>query len=105
MREGQILRQIRCILEVKNHQLKWEKWNKEFIERLKRIKFQEEIFNRKFGQLIKEYEYVREQIAAMDPAIMMGTGYLQVGRYQVSGYSDCASSLSAPISTLSLVED
>ncbi|UCH64827.1 MAG: IS110 family transposase [Ignavibacterium sp.] len=62
MREGQILRQIRCILEVKNHSLKWEKWNKEFIERLKRIKFQEKIFNRKFGQLIKEYEYVREQI-------------------------------------------
>ena len=62
MREGQILRQIRCILEVKNHQLKWEKWNKEFIERLKRIEFQEDIFNRKFKQLIKEYEYVKEQI-------------------------------------------
>ncbi len=62
VREGQILRQIRCILECKNHRLKWEKWNKEFIEKLKKIEFQEEIFNRKFEALIKEYEYVKEQI-------------------------------------------
>jgi transposase len=62
IREGQILRQIRCILEVRNHPLKWEKWNKKFIEKLKEISFQEEIFNRKFEQLLKEYEYVREQI-------------------------------------------
>ena len=62
MREGQILRQIRCILECKNNQLKWEKWNKEFIEKLKLIHFQEEIFNKKFETLIKEYEYVKEQI-------------------------------------------
>lgn len=62
MREGQILRQIRCILEVKNHPLKWEKWNKEFIEKLKGETFQEDIFNRKFQQLIREYEYVKEQI-------------------------------------------
>ncbi len=62
MREGQILRQIRCILECKNHQLKWEKWNKEFIEKLKLVRFQEEIFNRKFEVLIKEYEFVKEQI-------------------------------------------
>lgn len=62
MREGQILRQIRCILECKNHELKWEKWNKEFIERLKKVRFQEDIFNKKFEVLIKEYEFVKEQI-------------------------------------------
>ncbi len=62
MREGQILRQIRCILECKNHELKWEKWNKEFIEKLKLVRFQEEIFNRKFEVLIREYEFVKEQI-------------------------------------------
>lgn len=62
MREGQILRQIRCILEVKNHPLKWERWNKEFIEKLKGETFQEDIFNKKFQQLIREYEYVKEQI-------------------------------------------
>lgn len=62
MREGQILRQVRCILECKNHELKWEKWNKEFIEKLKLVRFQEEIFNRKFEVLIKEYEFVKEQI-------------------------------------------
>lgn len=62
MREGQILRQIRSILECKNHQLKWEKWNKKFIEKLKSVRFQEDIFNRKFEVLIKEYEFVKEQI-------------------------------------------
>lgn len=62
MREGQILRQIKCILEVKNHPMKWEKWNKAFVEKLKGVKFQEDIFNRKFEQLIREYEYVKEQI-------------------------------------------
>jgi len=62
MREGQILRQVRCILECKNHELKWEKWNKEFIEKLKLVRFQEDIFNRKFDTLIKEYEFVKEQI-------------------------------------------
>jgi len=62
MREGQILRQVRCILECKNHELKWEKWNKEFIEKLKLVRFQEDIFNRKFEVLIKEYEFVKEQI-------------------------------------------
>jgi transposase len=62
MREGQILRQIRCILECKNQELKWEKWNKEFIEKLKLVSFQEDIFNRKFKTLIKEYEFVKEQI-------------------------------------------
>lgn len=62
IREGQILRQIKCILEVKNHPMKWEKWNKAFVEKLKSVKFQEDIFNRKFEQLIREYEYVKEQI-------------------------------------------
>jgi len=62
MREGVILRQIKCILEQKNHKLKWERWNKEFIEKLKEVRFEERIFNVKFAQLIKEYEYVKEQI-------------------------------------------
>ena len=62
MREGQLLRQIRCILEVKNHPMKWEKWNKQFIDKLKEVRFQEKIFNSKFAQLIREYEYVKEQI-------------------------------------------
>jgi transposase len=62
IREGKILRQIRCILEVRNHPLKWERWNKEFIESLKLLKFQEDIFNKKFEQLLREYEYVKDQI-------------------------------------------
>ena len=62
MREGQILRQIKCILEQKNHPMKWEKWNKQFVGKLKTINFQDQIFNMKFAQLIKEYEYVKEQI-------------------------------------------
>ncbi|MBU1298084.1 MAG: IS110 family transposase [Bacteroidetes bacterium] len=62
MREGQILRQVRCILECKNHELKWEKWNKAMIEKLKEVRFQEGIFNQKFVSLLKEYEYVKEQI-------------------------------------------
>lgn len=62
MREGVILRQIKCILEQKNHRLKWEKWNKELVEKLKLVRFEENIFNTKFAQLLKEYEYVKEQI-------------------------------------------
>jgi DNA repair exonuclease SbcCD ATPase subunit len=62
MRQGQILRQIRAILEVRNHPLKWEKFNKEMIGRLKSIKFQEKIFNKKFSSLLKEYEFVQDQI-------------------------------------------
>jgi len=62
MRLGQILRQVRSILEAKNHPLKWERWNKEMVEKLSAVKFQEEIFNKKFTSLLKEYEYVQEQI-------------------------------------------
>jgi len=62
MREGVILRQIKSILEQKNHPLKWEKWNKILVEKLKAVRFEESIFNLKFEQLIKEYEYVKEQI-------------------------------------------
>lgn len=62
MRQGQILRQVRSILEAKNHPLKWEKWNKEMIEKLRAVKFQEEIFNKKFSSLLLEYNYVKEQI-------------------------------------------
>jgi transposase len=62
MRQGQILRQVRSILEAKNHPLKWERWNKEMIENLRAIKFQEVIFNKKFSSLLNEYDYVKEQI-------------------------------------------
>ena len=62
MRQGQILRQVRSILEAKNHPLKWEKWNKEMLEKLQAVKFQEEIFNKKFNTLLSEYDYVKEQI-------------------------------------------
>lgn len=61
-REGVILRQIRCILEQRNHPLKWEKWNKVFLEKLKEVKFQERIFNLKFQSIIREYEFLKEQI-------------------------------------------
>ena len=62
IRQGQILRQVRSILEAKNHPLKWEKWNKEMLEKLQAVKFQEEIFNKKFNTLLSEYDYVKEQI-------------------------------------------
>ena len=62
IRQGQILRQVRSILEAKNHPLKWDKWNKEMIEKLRAVKFQEEIFNKKFSSLLSEYDYVKEQI-------------------------------------------
>ena len=61
-REGVILREVRCILEQRNHPMKWERWNKVFVEKLKTLKFAEDIFNRKFGSLIKEYEFLCEQI-------------------------------------------
>lgn len=62
MRKGQILRQVKAFLEQKNHPLKWEKWNKGLHEKLKEIKFEDELFDLKFGNLLKEYEYVTEQI-------------------------------------------
>lgn len=62
MRKGQILRQIKAFLEQKNHPLKWEKWNKGLVERLKQLKFEGELFNVKFNNLLKEYEFVLSQI-------------------------------------------
>jgi transposase len=62
MRKGQILRQIKAFLEQKNHPLKWEKWNKGLVERLKELKFEEQLFEVKFGNLLKEYEYTVSQI-------------------------------------------
>jgi transposase len=62
MRKGQILRQIKAFLEQKNHPLKWEKWNKRLLEKLKGIKFEDRLFDLKFGNLLKEYEYVVSQI-------------------------------------------
>jgi len=62
MRRGQILRQVKAFLEQKNHRLKWEKWNKGLLEELKKIKFEDGLFDLKFKHLLKEYEYVTEQI-------------------------------------------
>jgi len=62
MRKGQILRQIKAILEQKNHPLKWDKWNKGLVEKLKGVRFEEKLFEIKFGNLLKEYEYTVSQI-------------------------------------------
>lgn len=62
MRRGQILRQIKAFLEQKDHPLKWSKWNKELLERLKELKFEGNLFDLKFGNLLREYEYIVEQI-------------------------------------------
>lgn len=62
MRKGQILRQVKAILEQKNHPLKWEKWNKGLVEKLKLLTFEDKLFDQKFGNLLKEYEYVVSQI-------------------------------------------
>lgn len=62
MRKGQILRQVKAILEQKNHPLKWEKWNKGLVEKLKLLNFEDNLFDQKFGNLLKEYEYVVSQI-------------------------------------------
>jgi transposase len=62
MRQGQILRQIKAFLEQKNHPLKWPNWNKGLLEKLKEIKFEDKLFDLKFGNLLKEYEYLIEQI-------------------------------------------
>jgi transposase len=62
MRKGQILRQVKAILEQKNHPYKWEKWNKGLVEKLKELTFEDNLFNLKFGNLLKEYEYLLDQI-------------------------------------------
>lgn len=62
MRKGQILRQVKAILEQKNHPLKWEKWNKGLVDKLKLLNFEDNLFDLKFGNLLKEYEYVVSQI-------------------------------------------
>jgi len=62
MRQGQILRQIKAFLEQKNHPLKWEKWNKRLVEKMKGLKFEDKLFDLKFGNLLKEYDYVTSQI-------------------------------------------
>jgi len=62
MRQGQILRQIKAFLEQKNHPLKWSRWNKGLLEKLKALKFEDKLFDLKFCNLLKEYEYVVEQI-------------------------------------------
>lgn len=69
MRKGQILRQIKAFLEQKNHPLKWSKWNKGLIELLKEINFEDKLFDIKFGNLLKEYEYVVEQIKDSEKVI------------------------------------
>jgi len=62
MRQGQILRQIKAFLEQKNHPLKWSKWNKVLLEKLKELKFEDKLFDLKFNKLVTEYEYVVSQI-------------------------------------------
>jgi len=42
--------------------MKWEKWNKGLVEKLKGVNFPDPIFNMKFTQLLKEYEFVKDQI-------------------------------------------
>ncbi|MGQ9847792.1 MAG: IS110 family transposase, partial [Bacteroidales bacterium] len=62
MRQGQILRQIKAFLEQKNHPLKWNRWNKGLLEKLKEIKFEDKLFELKLGHLLTEYEYIVSQI-------------------------------------------
>lgn len=69
MRQGQILRQIKAFLEQKNHPLKWQKWNKRLLEQLKCLKFEDKLFDLKFGNLLKEYEYTVEQIKDSEKVI------------------------------------
>lgn len=45
MRKGQILRQVKAVLEQKNHPYKWEKWNKGLVEKLKELKFEDNLFD------------------------------------------------------------
>ena len=42
--------------------MKWEKWNKGLIEKLKLQRYEDKLFDLKFGNLLKEYEYVVSQI-------------------------------------------
>lgn len=69
MRKGQILRQVKAILEQKNHPLKWDKWNKGLVEKLKEVKFEEGLFEIKFRNLLKEYEYTVSQIKDSEDVI------------------------------------
>lgn len=62
MRQGQILRQIKAFLEQKNHPLKWSKWNKVLLKKLKELKFEDKLFDMKINKLLTEYEYVVSQI-------------------------------------------
>ena len=80
MRQGQILRQIKAFLEQKNHPLKWQKWNKGLLEKLKEIKFEDKLFDLKFGNLLKEYEYTVEQIKDTEKIIVKIKEDEQLGR-------------------------
>jgi transposase len=80
MRKGQILRQIKAILEQKNHPLKWEKWNKGLVENLKELVFEGELFNLKFKSLIAEYEYVTGQIKDSEEIIEKFTEDQLIGK-------------------------
>ena len=80
MRQGQILRQIKAFLEQKNHPLKWQKWNKRLLEQLKTINFEDKLFDLKFGNLLKEYEYTVEQIKDSEKVIAKIEEDEQLGR-------------------------
>lgn len=69
MRQGQILRQIKAFLEQKNHALKWSRWNKGLLEKLKTLKFEDTLFDVKFSNLLKEYEYLLAQIKDSEKVI------------------------------------
>jgi transposase len=42
--------------------LKWSKWNKGLVGKLKGLKFEDKLFDMKFVSLLTEYEYIVEQI-------------------------------------------
>ncbi|GAB6283113.1 MAG: IS110 family transposase [Ignavibacterium sp.] len=80
MRQGQILRQIKAFLEQKNHPLKWSRWNKGLLEKLKVIKFEDKLFDMKFRNLLTEYEYVVGQIKDTEKIIEKIKGDEELGR-------------------------
>lgn len=80
MRQGQILRQIKAFLEQKNHALKWSKWNKGLVEKLKTLKFEDKLFDLKFSNLLKEYEYVVDQIKDSEKVIEKISEDSELGR-------------------------
>lgn len=80
MRQGQMLRQIKAFLEQKNHPLKWSRWNKGLLEKLKKIKFEDKLFDQKINSLLKEYEYLADQIKDSEKIIEKIKEDQQIGK-------------------------